>query len=141
MSEETTEPVNWSFWTIGIITLIWNLMGVLNYLGQTNADVVATMPETHRAIIESRPAWATGAFAIAVFGSTVGSVLLLLRKSAASYLFIASMIGVIAVMIHTLSLSIDFGPAETVMMVVMPLAVASFLIWYAKRAQSKGWIT
>jgi len=27
------------------------------------------------------------------------------------------------------------------MMILMPLVVAAFLIWYSKRAQSKGWIS
>ena len=63
-------------------------MGVMNYFGQMNAEMVAAMPEAKREIIESRPAWATGAFAVAVFGGEIGSVLLLLRKSAAYHLFI-----------------------------------------------------
>ena len=31
-------------------------------------------------------------------------------------------------------------PFEIVMMILMPLVVAVFLIWYSKRAISKGWI-
>ncbi len=140
MNDETVGGVHLSFWTIGAVALIWNVLGGINFFVQMNADMVAAMPETHRAIIEDRPAWATGAFAIAVFGGALGCLLLLLRKSAAYYLFIASLLGVIVTMTHTLGVGIDFGVGEILMMILMPLVVAAFLIWYSKQAESKGWI-
>jgi hypothetical protein len=140
MNDETVGGVHWSFWAIGAVALIWNVMGVINFFAQMNADVLAAMPESHRAIVEGRPAWATGAFAIAVFGGALGCLLLLLRKSAAYYLFITSLLGVIVTMSHTLGAGIDFGPGEILGIVLMPLVVAVFLIWYSKRAESKGWI-
>ena len=143
MNDQTVASVHWSFWTIGAIALVWNVMGGINYVAQMNADTVASMPETHRAIIESRPAWATAGFAIGVFGGALGCILLLLRKSAAIYVFIASLLGVIVTMVHTFGIdssTIHFSPFEIVMMILLPLIVAAFLIWYAKRAKSKGWI-
>jgi len=144
MNDETVGGVHWSFWAIGAVTLIWNVMGVINFLVQMNAHALASFPESHRAIIEGRPAWATGAFAIAVFGGALGCLLLLLRKSAAYYLFIASLLGVIVQLIHTLGIAsstIDFSPFDISMIILMPLVVAAFLIWYSKWAERKGWIT
>ena len=143
MNDETIGRVHWSFWAIGAVTLIWNVMGVINFFMQMNADALASFPESHRAIVESRPAWATGAFAMAVFGGALGCLLLLLRKSAAYHLFIASLLGVIVQLIHTLGIAsstIDFSPFEISMIILMPLVVAAFLIWYSKWAESKGWI-
>ena len=143
MNDKIVGGVHWSFWIIGAVTLIWNVMGAINFLVQMNTDALASFPESHRAIIEGRPAWATGGFAIAVFGGALGCLLLLLRKSAAYYLFIASLLGVIVTMTHTLGIAsstIDFSPFEILMMILMPLVVAVFLIWYSKQAQSKGWI-
>ncbi len=140
MNDETVGGVHWSFWAIGAVALIWNAMGVINFFVQMNADALAAMPESHRAIVEGRPVWATGAFAIAVFGGALGCLLLLFRKSAAYYLFIASLLGVIVTMTHTLGVHIDFGLGEIVGIILMPLVAAAFLIWYSKRAQSKGWI-
>ena len=144
MNDQTVSRVHWSFWTIGAVALIWNVMGVMNFLVQMNADAVAAMPETHRAIIESRPAWATGGFAVAVFGGALGCLLLLLRKSAAFYLFIASLLGVVVTMIHTLGVAastIDFSPFEIFMMILMPVVVAALLIWYSMQAERKDWIS
>ncbi|MEE9598378.1 MAG: hypothetical protein V3V96_16525 [Acidiferrobacterales bacterium] len=140
MNDETVGGVHWSFWAIGAVALIWNVMGVINFFVQMNPDVLATYRESERAIVEGRPAWATGAFAIAVFGGALGCLLLLLRKSAAYYLLIASLLGVIVTMTHTLGVGIDFGLGEILGIILMPLVVAAFLIWYSKRAQSKGWI-
>ena len=141
MNNKRVRGVHWSFWIIGVIALFWNAMGLLNFLMQMNPDGLATYPESHRAIIDGRPIWATGGFALAVFGGTLGCLLLLLRIPAAYYLFIASLLGVIVTMIHTIGVArsaVDFSPFEITMMIVMPLVVAAFLIWYSKQVSNKG---
>jgi hypothetical protein len=65
----------------------------MNFFMQMNAQIVASMPDAYRAIVETPPAWATGAFASAVFGGALGGVLLLLRKSIAVYVFVVSFVG------------------------------------------------
>ena len=141
MNDKNTGRVHWSFWLIGVVALIWNVVGVINFFVQTNPDMLAAYRESERAIVESRPAWATGGFAIAVFGGALGCLLLLLRKSAAYYLFVASLLGVVVTMTHTLGVGIDFGLGEILGIILMPLMVAVFLIWYSKQMVSKGWIS
>ena len=116
-------------------------MGVINFFVQMNPDVLAAYRESERAIVEGRPLWATMGFAMAVFGGALGCLLLLLRKSAAYYLFVASLLGVIVTMTHALGVGIDFGLGEILGIILMPLVVAVFLIWYSKQAKSKGWIS
>jgi len=140
MNERTVSAVHWSFWVISAVALIWNVGGVINYFVQMNPDALAAYRESERLIIEGRPAWATGAFAVAVFGGALGSLLLLLRKSAAFYLFIASLLGVIVTMIHTLGVGIEFGVGEILGIVLMPFFVAVFLIWYSKLTERRVWI-
>jgi len=142
MNDQTVSVVHWSFWAIGAVLLIYNAVGVINFVTQMNADVVAAMSKSHRAIIEGRPAWATAAFAIAVFGGVLGCLLLLLKKSVAYYVFIASLLGAIATMIHTIGMAgSDFGPVEFLIGNLVQLAVTAFLIWYSKQTQSRGWIS
>ncbi len=143
MNEKTDAGIHWSFWVLAVFALLWNVLGSVNYLGQMNADLVATMPETHRAIIEGRPAWATGGFAVSVFAGALGGLLLLLRKSAAFFLFVASLLGAMVTMIHTIDVAtskIDFDTIEIGVMILAPLMVAAFFIWYSKQAEGKGWI-
>ena len=141
MNDETVGGVHWSFWAIGAVALIWNVMGVINFFVQMDPDVLAAYRESERAIVEGRPTWVTGAFAIAVFGGALGCLLLLFRKSAAYYLFIPSLLGVIVTMAHTLDIGIDFSLGEVLGIILMPLVVAAFLIWYSNQAKSKGWIS
>ena len=144
MNNEIVRSVHWSYWLICVVALLWNVGGSVNYLMQTNLEFVVTLPETHRAIIEGRPAWATGGFAIGVFGGALGCLLLLFRKSIAFYVFIASLLGIIVTMIHTVNVAtskIDFSPFEIIMMVLLPIIVAALLIGYTKLAMRKGWIS
>ena len=141
MNDKNVKSVHWSFWLIGAFMLIWNVLGCLNFFVQMNPEMLASYRESERAIIEGRPVWATGAFAIAVFGGAIGCLLLLLRQSTAYYLFITSLLGVIVTMIHTLGAGIVFGLGEILGVVLMPLVVAVFLIWYAKLAERKGWLS
>ena len=84
MNEKTVGGVHWSFWAIGAVALIWNVLGVVNFFVQVNPDVLAAYRESERALVEGRPAWASGAFAIAVFGGALGCLLSPLIKSAPS---------------------------------------------------------
>ncbi len=145
MNDNSNNKVHWSFWAISVFMLIWNVMGSANFFWQINAtaEALAAFPETHRAIIEGRPIWATAGFGIGVIIGSLGCLLLLFRKSTALYFFIASLLGIIVTMIHTINVSITtikFNPFEIIMMIVLPLVVATFLIWYTKKAEKKGWL-
>lgn len=123
-----------TFWLIAGAGLIWNLMGCLNYVMQTNADVVAEMPEVYQIIINGRPAWATAAFAIAVFAGAVGCILLLLRRRIAAELLVLSLLGILATVVFTTML-IGFVPSTALW-----LLVGIALFWYATIARRKGWL-
>ncbi|MFC1748110.1 hypothetical protein ACFL2V_04825 [Pseudomonadota bacterium] len=140
MNDNAIGKAHWSFWVIGIVLLIWNVMGCINFFVQMDPEILASYGASARAIVEDRPLWATAGFAVAVFGGALGCLILLLRKRVAYYLFVASLLGVIVTMIHALGLGIEFGSGELIGMVLMPLVVAAFLIWYSKSAESKGWL-
>ncbi|MDG2071175.1 MAG: hypothetical protein P8J55_05475 [Pseudomonadales bacterium] len=140
MEDESNNPVHWSFWVIGAIALIWNIMGAINFFMQMNPDILAAYRDSERAIVEGRPLWATVGFAVGVFGGSAGILLLLLRKLVAFYVLIVSLIGVLVTMVHTLGIGIDFGLGEMLGIVLMPVVVAAFLVWYSKWAEWKGWV-
>lgn len=138
MSEKTVVSIHWSFWVISVVGLIFNLLGCINFLSQMNSETVASMPEIYRTIAESRPAWGTAAFALAVFGGLLGCLLLLLRKSVALNVFVASVVGAIAAQIPFVGMA-DF-PVEAWVGWLSQVAVGVFLVWYSRLAQSKQWI-
>ncbi len=139
MNDKTVVGVHWSFWVFGAVGLIFNLAGCMNYVTQMNAEMVASMPDVYRAIVESRPAWGTAAFAVAVFGGALGCILLLLRKSVAVYAFVASLVGAVIAQAPFLGMA-DF-PVEAWFGWLSQLAVGAFLIWYSKWSKGKGWLS
>ena len=78
-----------AFWIIAVIALIWNLMGVMAYLGQAymTDETKALLPEAEKALYNNVPIWVTAAFAIAVFGGVLASIALLMRKQIAKLYF------------------------------------------------------
>lgn len=133
-----------AFWIIAVIALIWNIMGVMAYLGQaymTDEDK-ALLPEAEQALYTDIPAWVTAAFAIAVFGGLLGALALLLRKKWATPLFLISLLGIIVQMIYNFFISgaMDvYGPGGMIMP-VMVLVIGFFLVWYSKKATANGWL-
>ncbi len=141
MSDQKTSGVHWSFWIIGFVALAYNLAGVMNFVTQMNPENVAALPEMYRVLIDSRPVWATGAFAVAVFGGATGCVLLMAKKSAAYSVFVVSLLGAIITLIHALGLGgTGVNPLEFVVGNLIQLGVTVFLIWYTKLTINKGWI-
>ena len=123
-----------SFWIVAIAGLIWNLMGSMNYIMQTNPETVAQMPDVYQMIINGRPSWATAGFAIAVFGGSVGCILLLLRKNVAVPVFMLSLAGIVLTVIHDTML-VGMVPSS-----VLSVLVGGALLWYATIARRKNWL-
>lgn len=116
-------------------------MGCVNFFMQMDPEVLEHYRRSEQAIIANRPLWATAGFAVAVFGGAVGSVLLLLRLDVAFYVLVVSLLGVLTTMVHTLGIGISFGPGEIVGIILAPMAVSIILVWYARYARRKEWIT
>lgn len=128
---------NTKFYIIGVLALIWNLMGVGAYLIQAfmTEEMIATLPEEQQAeFLIEHPAWYTALFALAVFGGTLACILLLARKKMAYYLFLVSGICAIAQQVYLLA-------TVTLSSVIMPIMIiifCIFLILYAKRCITEG---
>jgi len=133
------------FWVISVLALLWNGAGVMAYLFMTQATPESVAEQYGQAfadIFAAKPAWATGAFAIAVFAGLLGCVALLLRKKWAFTLFVVSLLGVIihniwGVMAGTLSV---VGTSDKIMTVAV-MVIGIFLIWFARKKTAKGFLT
>lgn len=139
----TNSKPSGSFWAIAIIALLWNLMGVNQYIlmAYKSESVRAGLSAEKLALIDATPVWSTAAFAIAVFAGALGCVALLFRKKIANTLFLVSFLGIIiqnidAFMRFKVS---EFNGVELTMTLLIPV-IALFLIWYSKKCISKGWL-
>ena len=89
------------------------------------------------------PAWATAAFAIAVWFGALGCLLLILRKKIAKMVLLISLIGIIVQMIYNVFMSKSmevYGPGGAIMP-IMVMVIGIFLIWFSQKSITKGWIS
>lgn len=139
----TNSKPSGSFWAIAIIALLWNLMGVNQYIlmAYKSESVRAGLSAEKLALIDATPVWSTAAFAIAVFAGALGCVALLLRKKIAKFLFTTSFIGIVFQNIDAFMRfkASEFNGVELTMTLLIPV-IALFLIWYSKKCISKGWL-
>lgn len=136
MTISKTKPST-PFWVIGVLALIWNLMGVAAYLYQTfmTDEMIAQLPEEQQAeFLVEHPAWYTALFALAVFGGALACILLLARKKAAFYFFVLSGVCAIIQQVY-LFLYIDLS---SIIMPIMIIIFCIFLIWYSKKCADDG---
>ena len=134
---------NIAFWIIGIIALLWNLMGVANYLGQAfKVDAIMSgMTEDQIGLIENLPAWMTALFAIAVFSGLIGSVIFLMRRKFAVLLFALSFLTATIQQLYWLfgtNMIEVFAESQPYLMPIIVIVFCAFLVWYSKEQRKKG---
>jgi hypothetical protein len=141
MKPETRAP--WHLWVVGVAALLWNAVGALDYvMTQTrNAEYMAGFTPEQLAFFYGLPAWTVAAWAIGVWGGVLGSLLLLLRKSLAVWVFLASLVGVVLTTLQNYVLSngleVIGGPGSVAFTaVIFLIALALFL--YARAMQSRA---
>ena len=94
-------------WIIGIIMLVWNGMGAMDYVMTVsrNAGYLAQFTPERLAFLEAFPAWAKGSWALAVWLYVVGTLLLLLRSRLAVRFLISGFVFLIITTFHNLFLA------------------------------------
>lgn len=131
------------FWVVSGIALLWNLMGVGAYLTDvtmSREDMIANYGQVMADAAALQPAWATGAYAIAVFAGALGCLLLLLRKKLAIWALLLSLAAVIVQQAYIWLLSgmiSEIGAANKVMYISIPI-IAILLVWFTKSMTTRG---
>jgi hypothetical protein len=133
-----------TFWLVAVGALVWNAIGVAMFFMQVTRSPasLAAMPPAQRAVYEATPLALHAAFAVAVLAGLLGAAALLLGRRWAAPLFVVSLVALVVqlALAYTLTPAWEgFGPAGLVMPVIL-LAVAVFLVWYARRAAARGWL-
>jgi hypothetical protein len=100
-------PTPLHLWIVGIVSLLWNFMGIFDYLMtkfQAEFYMGQFTPE-QLAYFTSFPAWFTVFWALGVWGAFVGSIGLLMRKKWALWAFGISFFGLVVSSIYNFGLS------------------------------------
>lgn len=133
----------WHLWLVGVLSLLWNAFGAFDYLmTQTRNDAyMGNFSPEQLENFYSLPSWLVALWAIGVWGGVAGSLLLLLRKRASVWAFLASLLAVVVTTIY----SYGFGDAmavsgDTFSLIISAavFVIAVLLLLYASAMNSRG---
>lgn len=136
----------WHLWVVGIASLAWNGFGGYDYyMTQIGSrDYLAAMSEpyglsvdTAIAYYESFPIWVETAWAIAIWGSVLGALLLLMRSSFAYPAFAVSLLGMVLAMGWQFANPMP-GMAGNALAWIMPAVVCVILLAEIGYARAMG---
>jgi hypothetical protein len=141
----------WHLWVVGFLSLLWNAGGGYDYvMARTgNASYVAMIPEGFRAdflaYLDAMPIWASTGWALGVWGSILGSVLILLRSRHALTAFYVSLAGLAVNSVYTYLLAdTNLAMMAGTMAKLFTVGIVIVLIlltWYCHRQRSLGRLT
>jgi hypothetical protein len=131
-------------WVVGILSLLWNGFGAYDYLmskiGGIEYFQSMGLDAEAFAWFEALPAWSLAAWAVGVWGSVAGSILLLLRLRHAVPAFLLSFVGALVSFGYQFTsdrpASLEGGSATIMPVVILIAVVAQW--YYARRQASAG---
>lgn len=139
----------WHLWLVGGLSLLWNAFGAYDYVMShaRNLDYLRAMTEPYGLDAEvalryfdSFPVWAEAAWAIGVWSSLLGSVLLLVRSRFALHAFLASLAGLLGGLAHQFGHPLP-GLTDSPLAIGMSLLLAAVIVllaWYARALTRRG---
>ena len=133
------------FWVVAIFFLLWNILGVLSFLGHTfiSEEALAVLPAEERALYDEYPLWTNIIFAIAVGFGFLGAIGLVLKKRWAQPAFLVSLLAIIPQMTHNVfftgSMEV-YGAAQAVTMPILVVLFGLLAFLFAKNGVRKSWL-
>ncbi|MBU1253037.1 MAG: hypothetical protein KKE69_01405 [Alphaproteobacteria bacterium] len=147
----TTLPARtpWHLWAVGAISLLWNAFGANDYL-QTQLGNLEYMEgmvtdmgvsaEAALAYFIGFPGWVHAFWALGVWSSVLGSVLLLMRLRYAVWAFALALLGLAGTTFYQAISEqpewVTSGPSAAISIVIW--SIATFLLIYALSMKNKG---
>lgn len=129
-------------WAIGVISLLWNSFGCFDYLMTALRDpaTMAAMSAPARAYVEALPSWLIAFWALGVWGSLLGSILLLARSRHAVTAFALSLLGLAVSQGYQMLTERPAEMSSTAMAVftVLIWGALGFFLFYARRMATAG---
>ena len=140
--DQTTVKAPVHLWIIGILAVLWNAVGAFDYSAtQFRAEFYMNQFTPQQLeYFYAFPPWMNAAWAIAVWGSLLGSIGLLLRKSWAVWLFAAAILGLACSTVYNFVLSSGYeamGSGGAIFTAVIWF-IALLLFFYARTMAKRG---
>ena len=140
----------WHLWVVGLLSLLWNAFGGYDYVMSQLRDPayleqmmgpMGMSVEESIAFLDSMPIWADVLWALGVWGSVAGSILLLLRSRHAVTAFMVSLVGAALSFLYQMTIDLPPQMSEDPMARFMPLVIVGAIVlqwWYARRQAASG---
>jgi len=133
-----------SFWILGVVFLLWNALGgcgmyILDKM-MTDADVLKFGGQAALDARHAYPLWAAIAYAIAVWGGLLASILYLMRKKFAVTLFVVSLVAAIICFIPSFTnATVKAGGGDSYwIMPVIVLVLGLFEVLWSRQQKNQG---
>jgi hypothetical protein len=130
----------WHLWVVGVVSVLWNGFGACDYIMSHTGDAYLRsmgMNDSTVAAYHAMPMWMTVDWTVGVWGSVLGSVLLLLRMRWAFHAFVVSLAGlVISICYYHLTANgrlMAVNPAISAMLTVICILFAAYSWAMARR--------
>lgn len=142
MSKNT--PPKW-FNTVVFIALLWNFLGLYFFLVDLNMspEDFAQKSAAEQELLNNIPLWSTIAYALGVFGGTIGCICLLIKKAWSMMALLISLVAVMAQMSYWLFFTTAvevYGPSSYAMP-MMVILIAYLLMRLSNNGIKKGYLT
>ena len=126
------------------LMVLWNGIGVAAFFSQImmTPEMIAQLPEAQQAVYRDIPVWSYSAYALAVFGGLIGSILLALGKKLAFPVLVISLAGVIVQQYYNFVVidAISIMGWGIVVMPVIVTSIALLLVLISQRGVRAGWL-
>ena len=130
----------WSFWVLAVIGFLWSCVGGYDYtMSHLQGDAyyrTSGMTEAQIAVMHAYPVWMHAVWAIGVWGSVAGAILLLLRMRWAFHAYALSTLGAIGALAYAAAQH-PSTPMELLFPVLI-IAVCVFFTWYSSAMTKRG---
>ena len=134
----------WHLWLIGIVSLIWNGFAAADYvMTQIQFEpYMSQFTDVQREYFSSLPSWVQGSWALAVWLSVFGSILLLARSRFAGVFFGLALVFMAATFVQNFFLAdvrMDEIAGTEALWFTLVIVIVAVLLWiYARVMRRRG---
>ena len=139
---KTTIPAKrkapWHLWVVGVLALLWYASGAFT-IGMAQAGRLPDISADEAAYYAAQPLWFVLLTDVALLSAVAGAAALLLRRRAAVWLFVVSLVAIVATNIYDLASGTSRALAnDGAMILTAVIAVTAVLMLVYARAMAKN---
>jgi hypothetical protein len=137
----TPRPLARWYIPAAMASLLFMLLGCAALVIHVTAQR-AQLPIDQRAVFDAEPNWVLAASALGFLAGAVGSLLLLLRRRAAEWVLLVSLLGMLVWLAGMLATPRfrDLLSTEQVALLIVVAALDWTIFWFARHSRQRGWL-